>query len=143
MWFCSGHVHKSHTFGANTGFFDPMYIFGEEAPADWGHGRMFALHDTTLHLISGEIKGNAMDIQGGFVNGLPHDALENMAMVDSGENEHVILVCSPDYGTMALKVYVGRKGYRTDGEACGECDGEEDFLARNGLGERCYVSRFA
>lgn len=88
-----------------------MYIFGEEAPVEWGHGRFFALHDTTLHLISGAGSGDATSWQGGM-NGLPEDALENMAMVDTGETEHVVLVCSPDYGSKTLKIYVGRKGER-------------------------------
>lgn len=113
-WFCSGTVHKAHTFGCNSGFVDEMYIFGEEAPADWGHGRFFALHDKTLHLISGSGSGNAVELQGG-INGLPEDALENVAMVDTGETGHVVLVCSPDYGTKTLKLYVGRKGDYTVG----------------------------
>lgn len=109
QWFCSGTVHKAHTFGYRRGFEDQMYIFGEEAPAEWGHGRFFALHDRTLHLISGSGTGNAVELQGG-INGLPEDALENVAMIDTKESDHVILVCSPDYGTKALRLYVGRKG---------------------------------
>lgn len=53
--------------------------------------------------------GDATKIQGGM-NGLMEDALENVAMVDTGESGHVILVCSPDYGSKALKIYVGIKG---------------------------------
>lgn len=111
QWFCSGSIHKPNKFGNNTGFADQLYIFGEEAPVEWGHGRFFALHDTTLHLISGVGSGDAVSVQGGM-NGLPEDALENMAMVDTGETEHVVLVCSPDYGSKALKIYVGKKGER-------------------------------
>lgn len=107
-WFCSGKVHKANTFGTNKGFVDQMYIFGEEASApSWG--RFFALHEKTLHMISGSGNGDATAIQGG-INGLPADALENMAMIDTGETNHVALVCSPDYGSQTLKLYVGKKG---------------------------------
>jgi hypothetical protein len=109
QWFCSGSIHKPNKFGDNTGFVDQLYIFGEEAPAEWGNGRFFALHGSTLHLISGVGSGDATKIQGGM-NGLMEDALENVAMVDTGESGHVILVCSPDYGSKALKIYVGIKG---------------------------------
>jgi hypothetical protein len=109
QWFCSGSLHKPNKFGCNTGFVDQLYIFGEEAPAEWGNGRFFALHESTLHLISGVGSGDATSRQGGM-NGLPADALENVAMVDTGESGHVVLVCSPDYGSKALKMYVGIKG---------------------------------
>jgi hypothetical protein len=113
MWFCSGHVHEANTFGSNRGFVDRLYIFGEEASAkEYGKGRFFALHESTLHLISGVGSGNAVSRQGGM-NGLPEDALENAAMVDTGETGHVVLVLSPDYGTRTLKIYVGIKGEST------------------------------
>lgn len=108
-WFCSGKVHKANTFGTNRGFVDQIYIFGEEAPASGGHGRFFALHERTLHMISGVGSGDATQYQGG-INGLPADALENMAMIDTGESNHVALMSSPDYGSQTLKLYVGKKG---------------------------------
>jgi hypothetical protein len=110
-WFCSGKVHEAHSFGQNRGFVDRLYIFGEEADVSMGHGRFFALHEKTLYLISGGGEGDvsAVEVQGGM-DGLPHDALENMALIDTGEEGHVILMTSPDYGTKALKMYVGRKG---------------------------------
>lgn len=112
---------------------DRLYIFGEEAPASEGYGRIFALHESTLHILTGSGSCDAVQIQGG-INGLPVDALENMAMIDSGETEHVILLLSPDYGSKSLKMYVGRKGFRTNGESCGVCAEDYDILARNGLG---------
>lgn len=133
--FCSGHVHEAYTFGTNRGFVDRLYIFGEEAPASEGYGRIFALHDTTLNIITGSGSCDAVQIQGG-INGLPVDALENVAMIDTGETQHVIMILSPDYGSKSLRMYVGRKGFRTNGESCGACAGDEDLLARNGLG-RC------
>eukprot|EP00804_Cyclotella_cryptica_P000220 CCRYP_016193-RA/>CCRYP_016193-RA protein AED:0.08 eAED:0.08 QI:176/1/1/1/0.93/0.81/16/2046/995 len=131
-WFCSGKVHKPAVFGSGTGFVDQLYIFGEEADASGGWGRFFALHQNTLHMISGAGSGDATQLQGG-INGLPADALENMAMIDTGETGHVALLCSPDYGTQALKLYVGKKGFRTNGQSCGECTSDADILARNGL----------
>jgi hypothetical protein len=110
-WFCSGKVHKPEAFGPGTGFVDQLYIFGEEAAASGGWGRFFALHQNTLNMISGAGSGDATQLQGG-INGLPPDALENMAMIQTGETGHVALLCSPDYGTQALKLYVGKKGER-------------------------------
>lgn len=159
-WFCSGKVHKPEAFGPRTGFVDQLYIFGEEADATGGWGRFFALHQNTLNMISGAGSGDATQLQGG-INGLPPDALENMAMIQTGETAHVALLCSPDYGTQALKLYVGKKGeprfhllwtgllsndsshwlitsilgFRTNGQSCGNCTSDSDILARNGLGE--------
>ncbi|KAL7521998.1 hypothetical protein ACHAWX_007140 [Stephanocyclus meneghinianus] len=131
-WFCSGKVHKPEAFGPRTGFVDQLYIFGEEADATGGWGRFFALHQNTLNMISGAGSGDATQLQGG-INGLPPDALENMAMIQTGETAHVALLCSPDYGTQALKLYVGKKGFRTNGQSCGSCTSDSDILARNGL----------
>ena len=126
-------MHEAYTFGTNRGFVDRLYIFGEEAPASEGYGRIFALHGTTLNIITGSGSCDAVQIQGG-INGLPVDALENVAMIDTGETQHVIMILSPDYGSKSLRMYVGRKGFRTNGESCGACTGDEDILARNGLG---------
>lgn len=30
-------------------------------------------------------------------------------------------------------------GFRTNGESCGECTDDEDFLARNGLGKKDII----
>ena len=33
-------------------------------------------------------------------------------------------------------------GFRTNGESCGECTDDEDFLARNGLGKKTSMQTF-
>ena len=33
-------------------------------------------------------------------------------------------------------------GFRTNGESCGECTDDEDFLARNGLGKKASMQTF-
>eukprot|EP00970_Alexandrium_tamarense_P016534 scaffold6744_cov103-Alexandrium_tamarense.AAC.1 len=131
-WFCSGQVHKADTFGSGYGFVDRMYIFGEEADASAGYGRFFAIADKTMHMITGAGTGDATSIQGGR-NGIAPDALENVAMVHTGEKGHVALMFSPDYGEKKLRMYIGKKGFKTDGTSCGACTTEKDFLARNGL----------
>eukprot|EP00970_Alexandrium_tamarense_P006155 scaffold1033_cov205-Alexandrium_tamarense.AAC.14 len=131
-WFCSGQVHEADTFGSGYGFVDRMYIFGEEADASAGYGRFFAIADKTMHMITGEGSGDASSIQGGR-NGIEPDALENVAMVHTGEKDHVALMFSPDYGEKKLRMYIGKKGFKTDGTSCGACTADKDFLARNGL----------
>jgi hypothetical protein len=110
-WFCSGQVHEADTFGSGYGFVDRMYIFGEEADASAGYGRFFAIANKTMHMITGEGSGDATSIQGGR-NGIEPDALENVAMVHTGEKDHVALMFSPDYGEKKLRMYIGKKGKR-------------------------------
>ena len=135
IYFCSGQVHEPNTFGPNMGFVDRVYIFGEEV----ANGRIFALANKTLHMISGVGSGNAAALQGG-TNGFGFDALENAAMVSTGEENHVALFLSPDYGSQTLRMYIGKKGFGTDGKSCGTCAGDENYLARNGLGEIIFLS---
>lgn len=139
--FCSGQVFEADTYGPNIGFVDRLYIFGEEVSNN--DGRIFVIHEKTLYLVSGNGSGNAATVQGGF-NGIAYDSLENAALVSTGEEDHVALFLSPDFGSEALKMYIGKKGFKTDGQGCGACSGDENLLARNGLGqyECCSILPF-
>ena len=99
---------------------------------NYRHGRFFALAGKTLYMITGDGPGDATALQGG-INGIERDALENAALVDTGETEHVALLFSPDYGQQRLRLYIGKKGYTVDGTSCGDCSGDEQLLSRNGL----------
>ncbi|KAL3823657.1 hypothetical protein ACHAXA_009762 [Cyclostephanos tholiformis] len=129
-----GHVHHPNEFGLghNRGFVDTFYIFGEEEDYSYGNGRFFAISDKTIHIITGIGTGNESLLQGG-TNGLGRDALENAAQVDMGETKHVALFLSPDYGQQILRLYIGQKGFKSDGTSCGNCTGDALLLARNGL----------
>jgi hypothetical protein len=96
------------------------------------NGRFFAISDKTIHIITGIGTGNESLLQGG-TNGLGRDALENAAQVDMGETKHVALFLSPDYGQQILRLYIGQKGFKSDGTSCGNCTGDALLLARNGL----------
>lgn len=85
-----------------------------------------------MHMITGVGTGNAALLQGG-TNGLGRDALENAAQVDTGETRHVALLLTPDYGEQRLRLYIGQKGFKSDGTSCGNCTGDALLLARNGL----------
>ena len=85
-----------------------------------------------MHMITGDGPGNATALQGG-INGIERDALENAAQIDTGEIEHVALLFSPDYGEQRLRLYIGKKGFTVDGTSCGDCRGDGQLLARNGL----------
>ena len=123
--FCSGQSYRPDTFGAGRGFADDIYITGEEV----GGGRLVALdlagHD--LYQLSGVAGGAA-----GGVPGLPFDAWENAALVDTGETGHVALLLSPDGGTRNMTLYIGEKGRDATGAAA------SDFLSRNGLAYGSY-----
>ncbi len=125
-YFCSGQVHEANTFGPNIGFVDRLYIFGEEID----NGKMFTIHEKTLYQITGAGVGDASLLQGG-INGMGFDSLENVALISTGEEDHVVMMMSPDYGSTALRLYVGIKGFQTDGQSCGACAGDENLLARN------------
>jgi hypothetical protein len=99
---------------------------------NYRNGRFFAIANNTMHMITGTGTGDATIHQGG-TNGLGKDALENAAQIDTGETKHVALLFSPDYGEQRLRLYVGKKGYKTDGLSCGNCTGDALILARNGL----------
>ncbi|MCA9103310.1 MAG: PEP-CTERM sorting domain-containing protein [Planctomycetales bacterium] len=64
--------------------------------------------------------------------GLPFDAYENAALLDTGETAHVALLLSPDGGTQRMKLFIGEKGKDAAGNPSG------DFLARNGLAYGSY-----
>jgi hypothetical protein len=83
-------------------------------------------------MITGVGTGNAALLQGG-TNGLGRDALENAAQVDTGETRHVALLLTPDYGEQRLRLYIGQKGFKSDGTSCGSCTDGSLLLARNGL----------
>lgn len=123
--FCSSQVYLPGAFGSPLrGFVDTIYLTGEEVPL----GRMVALDPVQkeLYILSGTTGGAKDDSD---VNpGMPFDSWENAALLDTGENDHVALVLSPDGGTTELKLYVGTKGLGANGEV-----DETSFLARNGL----------
>jgi hypothetical protein len=131
-WFCSGQVIDANTYGSNIGFVDRQYIFREEVDND--HRRIFAIHENTLHFVTGSGSGDASSLQGG-INGVGYDSLKNAALVSTGEQDHVALFLSPDFGSETLRMYIGKKGYTVDGQSCGDCAGDENLLARNGLGK--------
>jgi len=123
--FCSGQSYLPNTFGTNRGFVDNIYITGEEGSTN----RIFALdiNNTDLYQLSG-VAGNAP----GGLGGIPFDSYENAALIDTGENNHVALILSPDGGTQTLALYVGQKGKDAAGNA------SNSFLARNGLAYGSY-----
>jgi hypothetical protein len=118
--FCSGQLHEADTFGAGRGFVDNIYITGEEVAG----GRLFGLDaaNRNWYQLSG-VAGNA----GGGLAGMPFDAWENAALVDTGDNTHVALLLSPDGGSQIMQLYIGDKGKDASGNS------SSSFLARNGL----------
>ncbi len=123
--FCSSQSYEPHTFGTDRGFVDNIYITGEEVSA----GRLFALDlaNRDFYRVSGVV-GSAS----GGIGGMPFDAWENAALVDTGETNHVALVLSPDGGTQRMQLYIGEKGKDASGNA------SNSFLARNGLAFGSY-----
>jgi len=118
--FCSGQAYAADTFGQDRGFVDPVYITGEEVSG----GRLFAIDSVArdLYQLSGAV-GSAP----GGIGGMPFDAWENAALIDTGETHHVALLLSPDGGTQRMRIYIGVKGKNKAGGA------SSSFLARNGL----------
>jgi hypothetical protein len=118
--FCSGQAYAADTFGPDRGFVDQLYITGEETDG----GRLFALasvsHD--LYQLSGVV-GRAP----GGIGGMPFDAWENAALIDTGETDHVALLVSPDGGTSRMVLYIGEKSRAANGGF------SNSLLARNGL----------
>jgi hypothetical protein len=123
--FCSGQSYLPNTFGAGRGFVDDVYMTGEEQAG----GRLFALDvaNRDFYQVSG-VAGSA----GGGIGGMPADAWENAALLDTGETGHVAILLSPDGGTQAMKLYVGVKGKNASGAPA------SDFLSRNGLAYGSY-----
>jgi hypothetical protein len=118
--FCSGQAYAPDTFGPDRGFVDPIYVTGEEVSG----GRLFALDSVARDLY--QISGTAGGAPGG-IGGMPFDAWENAALLDTGETDHVALLLSPDGGSTQMKLYVGVKGRDANGSV------SNGFLARNGL----------
>ena len=121
-WFCSGQSYLANTFGPDRGFVDGIYINGEEQGLPFG--RLFALDLANRDFY--QVSGNAGSAPGG-IGGMPFDSLENAALVDTGETDHVALLMSPDFGSQTMRMYIGEKGKAPDGSA------SNSFLARNGL----------
>jgi hypothetical protein len=121
--FCSGQSYKPDAFGTGRGFVDNIYITGEEDNAAT-YKRLIAidLANRDLYQLSG-VTGSAS----GGIGGMPFDAWENAALLDTGDTAHVALLLSPDGGTQNMKVYIGDKGKDAAGNA------SSSFLARNGL----------
>ena len=123
--FCSGQSYAPNTFGTDRGFVDDIYITGEEGSTN----RLFALDldNRDFYQVSG-VTGSAS----GGLGGMPFDAYENAALLDTGETDHVALLLSPDGGSRNMKIYIGEKGKDASGNA------SDDFLARNGLAYGSY-----
>ncbi|MBA3484004.1 MAG: hypothetical protein H0T51_19545 [Pirellulales bacterium] len=123
--FCSGQSYEPGAFGPDRGFVDNIYITGEEG----GTNRLFALDlaNRDFYRLSG-VAGAAS----GGLGGMPFDAWENAALLDTGETNHVALLLSPDGGTSRMQLYIGEKGKGTTGAVA------SDFLARNGLAYGSY-----
>lgn len=121
-WFCSGQSYLANTFGPDRGFVDGIYINGEEVGLPFG--RLFALDLANRDFY--QVSGNAGSAPGG-IGGMPFDSLENAALVDTGETDHVALLMSPDFGSQTMRMYIGEKGKDVDGSP------SDSFLARNGL----------
>lgn len=123
--FCSGQSYAPNTFGSDRGFVDEIYITGEE----FGRDRLFAIDSTNrdFYQLSG-VSGHAV----GGIGGMPFDSWENAALIDTGENDHIALLLSPDGGSQTMKIYIGEKGKGFDGSPSTE------FMARNGLAYGSY-----
>lgn len=118
--YCSGQSYSPDTFGPGRGFVDDIYITGEEVSG----GRLFAIDLTNRDFY--QVSGTAGGAPGGFA-GMPFDAWENAAPIDTGETDHIAMLLSPDGGTQRMQLYIGEKGKNAAG------DPSSDFLARNGL----------
>jgi hypothetical protein len=118
--FCSGQSYVPDAFGYGRGFVDNIYITGEEVAS----GRLFALDlsNRDWYQLSGYTGAAA-----GGLGGMPADAWENAALLDTGDTTHVALLLSPDGGSSIMQLYIGDKGKDTAGNP------SSSFLARNGL----------
>jgi hypothetical protein len=118
--FCSGQSYAANTFGLNRGFVDPIYITGEEVD----DGRLFALNlnNRDMYQLSGQVSASGHGGNGG----MPFDSFENAALLDTGEEDHIALLLSPDGDSGKLQLYIGEK------------NPAGNFLERNGLAEGNY-----
>jgi hypothetical protein len=123
--FCSGQSYIPNTFGIDRGFVDDLYITGEEGSTN----RLFAIDSDNRDFY--QLSGTAGTASGGL-GGMPFDAWENAALLDTGETQHVALLLSPDGGSQRMQLYIGEKDKDTSGNA------SNAFLARNGLAYGSY-----
>ncbi|MEE9603463.1 MAG: hypothetical protein V3V75_09170, partial [Thermoguttaceae bacterium] len=123
--FCSGQSYAPNTFGTDRGFVDEVYVTGEETSG----GHLFAIDSVNRDFY--DLSASTGSASGGF-GGMPSDAWENAALLDTGETNHVALMLSPDGGSQRMKIYIGEKGKDTSGNA------SNGFLARNGLAFGSY-----
>ncbi len=127
--FCSGQSYVPNTFGPNRGFVDHIYMTGEETFGDSTRDRLFALDKTNREFYQvSDVAGSAP----GGIGGMPRDSWENVALVDTGETDHIAILLSPDGGTTRMKLYIGEKGKDVDGNP------SNSFMARNGLAYGSY-----
>jgi hypothetical protein len=119
--FCSGQAYAPDTFGIDRGFVDEIYITGEEFTST---NRLYAIDSINRDFY--QLSGTAGSAPGG-IGGIPFDSYENVALMDTGETDHVALLLSPDGGTQTMRLYIGEKGKDSSGLA------SSSFLARNGL----------
>jgi hypothetical protein len=99
--FCSGQAYAPNTFGIDRGFVDEIYITGEEFA---GTDRLFAIDSVNRDFY--RLSGTAGSAPGG-IGGIPFDSYENVALMDTGETDHVALLLSPDGGTQTMRLYIG------------------------------------
>jgi len=118
--FCSSQSYVANLFGPGRGFADELYVTGEEVSG----GILLAvdLANRDFYRLSG-VSGSA----GAGIGGMPFDAWENAALIDTGETNHIALLLSPDGGSQIMQLYIGEKGKDANGNSSNE------FLARNGL----------
>jgi hypothetical protein len=137
--FCSGQAYAPNAFGTDRGFVDQCYITGEEQT----EGALFVIDSVQrdFYQLSGAV---GTDSTGGN-GGMPYDAWENAALVNTGETENVALLLSPDGGSQDLQFYIGREAACSVNSNCrsgncqpGKCKGnrrlgqaheEGDFFA--------------
>jgi hypothetical protein len=121
--FSSGQAYEPHTFARNNGFVDRCYITGEEEDG----GRLFVidLSDRILYQLSGAV-GSAPNAGNG---GMPFDAWESTALLDTGSPHFLALLLSPDGGTEDMRIYIGHKGMDRN---CNRASLPR-FLDRNGM----------
>lgn len=122
--FCSGQAYEPNTFGVDRGFVDHLYITGEEVD----DGRLFALDlvERDIYQLSGAV-GSMPNAGNG---GMPFDAWENAALVDTRETDHIALLLSPDEGSEDMQLYIGHKRLN---KYCSEASSDSKILERNGL----------
>lgn len=124
--FCSSQLHFANAFGDARGFADDIYITGEEGSTL----RVLALDVANRDFY--QVSGYAGNSGEGGIGGMPFDAYENVALLDTGETNHVAILLSPDGGTQTMRLYIGVKGRDTAGNP------STSFLARNGLAFGSY-----